>query len=106
VTAASGDANKEQDAVMDINALRPKFFRYAGGRAWSGWRSPNGDIWAPHETLLQVVNELQGGNMKALAVELALTIPNEHGLCLMKHAEHALRTGEVLEFLTRSICTR
>jgi hypothetical protein len=87
---------------MNVNSLRPKFFRYAGGRPYSGWRTPEGNIWATAETLAEVVQELQGGNLKPLAIELALSAPNEHGLCLMKHAEPALQTGECLEF-TRDV---
>lgn len=83
---------------MNINELRPKFFRYAGGRAYSGWRAPNGDIWATAETRDAVVNDLAGGNLKPLAVDLALLVPNEHGIVLMKRAEPALQTGECLEF--------
>lgn len=83
---------------MNLNDLRPAFFRFDGGRPYGGWVSPNGDYWAAEDTRDEAVGELREGNGKPIAVELALALPNEHGLILMKHARSALDTGECLEF--------
>lgn len=83
---------------MNRNELRPSFFRFTGGRAFSGWQSPSGDFWGTPETLQEAGGLLRVAGFLTLACELLTSLPNEHGICLMKHAEPALETGERLVF--------
>jgi len=83
---------------VQIDDLRPTFFRFADARAFSGWKTANGDYWTTEETLQQAAQVLIGMDCRALACELLLSKPNELGLCLVKHAEPAFEYPERLVF--------
>jgi hypothetical protein len=83
---------------MELGEMRPTFFRFVEQRAFSGWMSSSGDYWATPEVLNEAAELLRAAGYLTLACELALSLPNEHGMCLMKHADPALETGERLMF--------
>jgi hypothetical protein len=85
-------------AMLDISTLRPVFFRFGCGRAFSGWASREGDIWAHKECLPDIVGSLRECGSTTLADEIADDKFTNHELRLMVHAVPAFITGEVLEF--------
>ncbi len=84
---------------MTINDYRPSFFRFGDGRAFAGWQTRGGDFWGDDTTKDTVVNHLKGSELKLLACEIGLSVPNDFGMYLMKHAVPALETGERLVFV-------
>lgn len=87
---------------METSELRPAFFRFADGRAFSGWKTAIGDIWSTGETLEEAAKELAASGCKGLAAELLLSRPNELGLYLARYARPAFEYPKRLVF-TRDV---